>query len=54
MISNQWYAILPSRAVKANQKDTTDIRGIMLRVAVGDFVGAKKCWYEAPASSLRK
>lgn len=49
MISNQWYAILPSRAVKANQKDTTAILGIMRRVAVGNFVGAKKCWYEAPA-----
>lgn len=29
--------------------DTTDIRGIMRRVAAGNFVGAKKCWYKAPA-----
>lgn len=26
------------------RKDTTDIRGIMRRVAVGNFVGAKKAW----------
>ena len=29
--------------------DTTDIRGIMRRVAVGNFIGAKKCWSKAPA-----
>ena len=29
---------------------STDVRGIMRRVAVGNFVGAKKCWLKAPAS----
>ena len=27
----------------------TDIRGVMRRVAVGNFVGAKKCYLAAPA-----
>lgn len=27
----------------------TDVRGIMRRVAVGNFAGAKKCWLKAPA-----
>lgn len=33
-----------------------DIRGIMRRVAVGNFVGAKKCWLRNPAelASLTK
>lgn len=29
--------------------EATDIRGIMRRVAVGNFAGAKKCWLKAPA-----
>ena len=28
--------------------EATDIRGIMRRVAVGNFIGAKKCWHKAP------
>ena len=28
---------------------STDVRGIMRRVAVGNFVGAKKCWRKGPA-----
>jgi len=31
--------------------DPTDIRGIMRRVAVGNWVGAKKRWIEAPVDS---
>lgn len=27
---------------------STDVRGIMRRVTVGNFVGAKKCWLEGP------
>ncbi len=27
---------------------STDVRGIMRRVAVGNFVGAKKCWLQGP------
>ena len=34
------------------QREATDIRGIMRRVAVGNFVGAKKCWLKAPADSF--
>lgn len=33
--------------------DTTDIRGIMRRVAVGNFVGAKKCWLKAPVDQAK-
>ncbi|NCB74532.1 MAG: FAD-dependent oxidoreductase [Clostridia bacterium] len=33
------------------QREPTDIRGIMRRTAVGNFVGAKKCWLKAPADS---
>lgn len=29
-------------------KGSTDIRGIMRRVAVGNFTGARKCWLKAP------
>ncbi len=29
-------------------KDATDIRGIMRRISVGNFIGAKKCWLKAP------
>ena len=34
----------------------TDIRGIMRRVAVGNFAGARKCWMENPvdSNSLKK
>ncbi len=34
------------------QREHTDIRGIMRRVAVGNFVGAKKCWLKDPTDSL--
>ncbi len=27
---------------------STDVRGIMRRVAVGNFVGAKRCWHSSP------
>ena len=33
------------------QNSQTDIRGIMRRVAVGNFVGAKKAWKNMPAST---
>lgn len=29
-------------------RGSTDIRGIMRRVAVGNFTGARKCWLQAP------
>ncbi len=32
------------------KKELTDIRGIMRRISVGNFVGAKKCWEKAPAT----
>jgi prolycopene isomerase len=31
--------------------ERTDIRGIMRRVAVGNFTGAEKCWLKAPADA---
>lgn len=36
--------------------NSTDIRGIMRRVAVGNFIGAKKCWTKSPTepSKLKK
>ncbi|MBP7175406.1 MAG: FAD-dependent oxidoreductase [Thermoclostridium sp.] len=33
------------------KKGTTDIRGIMRRVAVGNFAGARKCWLKAPVDT---
>jgi len=30
---------------------STDIRGVMRRVAVGNFIGAKKCWLNTPADA---
>ena len=33
--------------------DATDIRGIMRRVAVGNFLGAKKCWLKAPVDQVK-
>ncbi len=33
--------------------DATDIRGIMRRVSVGNFVGAKKCWLKAPVDEAK-
>jgi prolycopene isomerase len=35
------------------QKEATDIRGIMRRVAAGNLVGAKKCWQKAPADAAQ-
>lgn len=32
--------------------ESTDIRGIMRRVAVGNFTGAWKCWLKSPASEF--
>jgi prolycopene isomerase len=29
----------------------TDIRGVMRRVAVGNFVGARKCWQKAEVNA---
>jgi prolycopene isomerase len=31
--------------------NATDIRGVMRRVSVGNFAGAKKCWQKAPADT---
>ncbi len=33
--------------------DAADIRGIMRRVAAGNFIGAKKCWDKAPVDDAR-
>lgn len=32
---------------------SVDVRGIMRRVAVGNFVGAKKCWLKAPTDQTQ-
>ena len=32
---------------------STDVRGIMRRVAVGNFAGARKCWLKYPADPLQ-
>ena len=33
--------------------DVTDIRGIMRRVSVGNFVGAKNCWLKSPVDEQK-
>ncbi len=35
------------------KKELTNIRGIMRRVSVGNFVGAKKCWQKNPVSTSK-
>jgi prolycopene isomerase len=34
-------------------KESTDVRGIMRRVAAGNLVGAKKCWQNAPVDAAQ-